>query len=83
MALGVSTIGLLLAVWAVLLVLLVVWLWRRGGIPKPAEEDAHVEIARIDRRSGWDRRREDLGPPAGVPERRRSGFDRRHAAPGF
>ena len=79
MALGVSTIGLLLFVWAILLVLLVVWLWRRGGIPSD-DADPHAEIAAVERRSGWDRRHENLGPPPGIPDRRR-GLDRRGSAP--
>ena len=79
MALGVSTIGLLLFVWAILLVLLVVWLWRRGGIPRD-HADPHAEVAAVERRGGWDRRHENLGPPPGVPDRRR-GLDRRASAP--
>ena len=75
MALGVSTLGILLIAWGVLLALLMVWLWRRGKLPH-VEEDPHVEAARIDRRAGFDRRRMNLGPPEGLPERR-EGFDRR------
>jgi hypothetical protein len=82
MVLGVSTVGLLLAAWGVLLVLLVIWLWRRGGMPRHAEGDPHVEVARIERRRGWDRRRIDLGPPEGLTERRR-GFDRRGTLAGL
>ena len=75
MVLGVSVIGLVLIAWALFLVLLVLWLWRRSGIPRP-EENTEVEVARVDRRRGADRRRINMGPPAGVPERR-AGFDRR------
>ena len=75
MVLGVSVVGLVLIAWAVFLVLLVLWLWRRSGLPRP-EEDHEVEVARVDRRRGTDRRRINVGPPAGVPERR-AGFERR------
>ncbi len=80
MVAGVSTVGLVLIAWGVLLALLVLWLWRRGGIA-PADEDPRVQVARVERRRGWDRRRVDLGPPDGTPDRRR-GFDRRGIAAG-
>ena len=76
MVAGVSTLGLVLIAWGVLLTLLVLWLWRRGGIAPPDEEHPSVQVARVERRRGWDRRRVDLGPPEGAPERRR-GLDRR------
>ena len=81
MVAGVSTLGLVLIAWGVLLALLVLWLWRRGGI-SPAEEDPRVQIAHVERRRGWDRRRVDLGPPDGVPDRRHV-LDRRVTAAGF
>jgi hypothetical protein len=77
MALGASTFTIVLVVWAGLLVLLVLWLWRRGGMGSGHNGDPHVEVARVERRSGWDRRRHDIGPPEGTPERRRPGLDRR------
>ena len=75
MVLGVSIVGLVLIAWAVFLALLVVWLWRRSGLPRP-EDNTEVEVARVDRRLGVDRRRIDIGPPTGMRERR-AGFDRR------
>jgi hypothetical protein len=75
MALGVSTVGIFLLVWGVLLALLVVWLWRRGGLPS-AEAETEVAVARMERRAGRDRRGIDIGPPDGMPDRRH-GFDRR------
>ena len=76
MVLGVSVVGLVLIAWAVFLVLLVLWLWRRSGLPRPQEDDTEVEVARSERRRGSDRRRINVGPPAGMAERR-AGFDRR------
>jgi hypothetical protein len=78
MVLGVSTLTLVLLGWAAFLALLVLWLWRRGGLSHP-EADPRVEISRIERRRGRDRRRADLGPPEGMPERRQ-GPDRRQRA---
>ena len=75
MVLGVSTIAVVLVAWGVFLLLLVLWLWRRGGLGL-GYGDSHVDVARIERRRGPDRRRVDIGPPAGMRERRR-GTDRR------
>ena len=70
-----STVGAVLIGWAGFLALLLGWLWRRGG-RKPAEGDPLAEAVAHERRRPRDRRQLNLGPPAGMPERR-SGFDRR------
>jgi len=75
MALGVSTVGAVLIGWVVFLGLLLAWLWLRGGRTPAAEGWSNSEFS--ERRAGEDRRRQNLGPPAGVGERR-SGFERRH-----
>ena len=74
MALGVSTVGVVLIGWAVFLCLLLGWLWVRGSRTPHTEGWSNTEFE--ERRAGEDRRRENLGPPPGVGERR-SGFERR------
>ena len=74
MALGVSTVGAVLIGWGVFILLLLSWLWMRGSRTPSADDWSDGEYA--ERRAGDDRRLVNLGPPAGVPERR-SGFDRR------
>jgi hypothetical protein len=74
MALGVSTAGVVVIGWVVFLGLLIAWLWVRGSRAPHAEGWPDTEFD--ERRRGADRRRENLGPPPGVPERR-SGFERR------
>ena len=74
MALGVSTVGVVLIGWGVFLVLLLAWLWARGG--REAHYGGWVDTGFADRRRGPDRRQVDLGPPPGVSERR-GGFERR------
>jgi hypothetical protein len=74
MALGVSTVGVVLIGWVVLLGLLLGWLWVRGSRTAETEGWSNTEFE--ERRAGADRRRENLGPPRGLSERR-SGFERR------
>ena len=74
MALGVSTVGVVLIGWVVFLALLLAWLWLRGTRTPPREGWAETEFA--ERRFGRDRRMHDMGPPPGVGERR-TGFERR------
>jgi hypothetical protein len=74
MALGVSTVGVVLIGWAVLLGLLLGVLWLRGGRAPSVEILRRADFT--ERRHGDDRRRVDIGPPPGIGERR-SGFDRR------
>jgi hypothetical protein len=74
MALGVSTVGAVLIGWAIFLALLLGWLWVRGSRRPHAEGWSNAEFD--ERRTVPDRRRENLGPPPGVGERR-SGFERR------
>jgi hypothetical protein len=76
MALAVSTVGAVLIAWAILLGLLLAWLWARGSRLPADHDDPWVEGEFDDRRGGGDRRRIDNGPPPGVSERR-AGFDRR------
>jgi len=74
MALGVSTVGVVLIGWLAFIGLLLGWLWVRGSRAPASEGWANIEFD--ERRRGADRRREDLGPPSGLGERR-SGFERR------
>jgi hypothetical protein len=75
MMLAVTTVGAVLLAWAILLALLLAWLWVRGS-RFPSEHDAWPDGDLHDRRTTGDRRRADNGPPVGLPERR-AGFDRR------
>jgi hypothetical protein len=74
MTLGVSTVGVVLIGWVVFLGLLLSWLWLRGGRAPRAEGWSNSEFS--ERRAMSDRRRQDLGPPRGMGDRR-SGFERR------
>ena len=74
MALGVSTVGVVLIGWVLFLGLLLAWLWLRGGRTPHVEGWSNTEFS--ERRRGDERRRENLGPPPGVGERR-TGFERR------
>ena len=74
MALGVSTVGVVLIGWVVFLGLLLAWLWLRGARMPTADAWSNDEFD--ERRRGLDRRRQNLGPPPGVGERR-TGFERR------
>jgi hypothetical protein len=72
---AVSILGAVLIAWAILLALLLAWLWARGS-RLPGDHDLWPEGEFDERRGRGDRRRFDAGPPAGMRERR-SGFDRR------
>jgi hypothetical protein len=74
MALGVSTVGVVLIGWVFFLGLLLAWLWLRGSRTPHTEGWSNAEFT--ERRIATDRRRKDLGPPPGLGERR-SGFERR------
>ena len=74
MLLGMSTVGVVLIGWAVFLILVLALLWLRGGRMPSFEVWARSDFA--ERRVVPDRRQVDIGPPAGLGERR-SGFDRR------
>jgi hypothetical protein len=74
MALGVSTVGVVLVGWVVFLGLLLAWLWLRGGRTPHVEGWSNSEFS--ERRRGDERRHQNLGPPPGVGERR-TGFERR------
>ncbi|MEA2442774.1 MAG: hypothetical protein QOJ12_66 [Thermoleophilales bacterium] len=78
MALAVSTVGAVLIAWAVLLGLLLAWLWARGSRLSAQRDDRWPEGEFHDRRGSADRRRANQGPPPGVSDRR-AGFDRRAA----
>jgi hypothetical protein len=71
MALAVSTVGAVLIAWVTALGLVLAWLWARG-----TRRAAHYAVWPENDRRRDDRRRDDLGPPAGMRERR-AGFDRR------
>ena len=74
MALGLSTVGVVLIGWGVFLVLLLSWLWLRGSRTPQSEGWSNAEFE--ERRGGEERRHVNLGPPPGVGERR-GGFERR------
>jgi hypothetical protein len=71
MALAVSTVGAVLIAWAFFLGLVLALLWARGG-----RRRAHYAVWPEEERRSGDRRGVDLGPAAGMRERR-VGFDRR------
>jgi hypothetical protein len=78
MAMGASTIEVVLGGWAALLAILTVALWLYGRRRRTVDHGFHASEL-PERRFGSDRRHADVGPPTGMPERR-TGPDRRRRA---